>query len=119
MTCTPETLHQALDRLYREAADPLRGRRPPYFLRAVLDGVAYRCVFVCRTSDAFVARETETDIQWQYRVQLDANLVSEYEPAIIPTVMHDFGEANFAAIQVAHKRGEASRIIGDVYAPIV
>ncbi len=119
MSRTPETLHQALDRLYREVADPLRAGHKPYYIRAVLDGVAYRFVFVRRYSVAFAACETETGIEWQYRVQLDANLVSEYEPRIVPPTMRDFAEANFAAMVASHGRGETQRVVGDVYVPIV
>ncbi len=119
MTRPPETLHQALDRLYREDADPLRGRKPPYYLRAVIGGAAYRCVAVPRLSVMYIARETETGIEWQYRVQLDFNLLAEGEPRIVPPVMHDYGDANFAVIQAAHTRGETQRVVGDVYAPLV
>jgi hypothetical protein len=118
MTKTPETLHQALDRLYRDDAPKI----PPY--RVWLNGAWYRYAPLWQYKRiVYIARETETGIEWLYRINLDADKYSEpsYIPAVVAANVED-AHAHFAlvtAVLGARVEGTVRRILGDVYAPLV
>jgi hypothetical protein len=115
-----DTPHEALDRrYYDEGSLRLNDQKPDptSYLRATLDGVTYRFVFLPLLSVGYVARETETGIEWQYRILLDPVLVSDGQLQIVPASMAEFAQANMAAIQAAHTRGETQRVVGNVYLP--